>query len=309
MPTPVPRPPLTAGELSTVLPGVTAAERLRGGTKKGVYRLPGGRIAYVWSAAEDYWPSTDDDPLFGHATGLGLFLDAHRALTAAGVPVPAVHEVHPGTPLGDVAVVTDASGGTLEALIDRNPAAAAPALERLAGALRALRADRRDRPGRPGAPVTVDVPRHIAARARGHLAEAARRVVRIAAVAPRLADELTARLAEVRPRDGYSLVHGELGPDHVMLGADGEPLLIDIENTMYLDAEWEHAFAELRFGPAYGVLAPADLDPARLRLYRLAMYLSLVEGPLRLLDGDFPHRSGMLAIAADNVERTLREIA
>jgi hypothetical protein len=35
------------------------------------------------------------------------------------------------------------------------------------------------------------------------------------------------------------------------------------------------------------------------------MYLSLVAGPLRLLDGDFPDRVPMLAIAEANVGRTL----
>ncbi len=46
----------------------------------------------------------------------------------------------------------------------------------------------------------------------------------------------------------------------------------------------------------------------RLRLKRLAMHLSLVEGPLRLLDGDFPDRAGMRAIAEDNIRRTLAEL-
>jgi hypothetical protein len=99
------------------------------------------------------------------------------------------------------------------------------------------------------------------------------------------------------------LIHGELGPDHVLV-AGGRPVLIDIEGVMFFDVEWEHAFLELRFGPHY---RPAQgLDPARTTLYRLAQHLSLVEGPLRLLDGDFPHREAMRAIAEHNVERALR---
>ena len=46
-----------------------------------------------------------------------------------------------------------------------------------------------------------------------------------------------------------------------------------------------------------------------MRLYRLATYLSLVAGPLRLLDGDFPDRAGMRAIAEHNVTRTLEQLA
>jgi hypothetical protein len=40
--------------------------------------------------------------------------------------------------------------------------------------------------------------------------------------------------------------------------------------------------------------------------YALALDLSLVEGPLRLLDGDYPERELMLAIAASAVNRVLR---
>lgn len=84
--------------------------------------------------------------------------------------------------------------------------------------------------------------------------------------------------------------------------------LIDIEGLRYFDAEWEHVFLELRFGEHYHRLAADGLDHHRLRLYRLAMYLSLVAGPLRLLDGPFPHRAAMLDIAEQNTTRTLAEL-
>jgi hypothetical protein len=52
-------------------------------------------------------------------------------------------------------------------------------------------------------------------------------------------------------------------------------------------------------------LRESDLDEDRLRLYRLATHLSLVAGPLRLLDGDFPHPEPMRAIAEHNLRQTL----
>lgn len=107
----------------------------------------------------------------------------------------------------------------------------------------------------------------------------------------------------IAPRTRYGLIHGELGPDHVLV-ADGRPVLIDIEGAMFFDVEWEHVFLELRFGPHYRPVG--GLDPARMNLYRLAQCLSLVEGPLRLLDGDFPHRDAMREIAEQNIERALR---
>ncbi|MGW5792813.1 hypothetical protein ACWEV3_19595 [Saccharopolyspora sp. NPDC003752] len=74
-------------------------------------------------------------------------------------------------------------------------------------------------------------------------------------------------------------------------------------------AQWEHVFLELRFGDNYHHLRGDDLDDDRMRFYRLAMYLSLVAGPLRLLDGDFPHRAAMLGIVEQNIGRTLGQLS
>lgn len=72
---------------------------------------------------------------------------------------------------------------------------------------------------------------------------------------------------------------------------------------MYFDPEWEHVFLRLRFGEHYRFLREPGLDRHRLALFRLAMHLSLVAGPLRLLDGDFPDREPMLQIAAYNTRQ------
>ncbi|MEV5340787.1 hypothetical protein AB0K93_20280 [Streptomyces sp. NPDC052676] len=50
--------------------------------------------------------------------------------------------------------------------------------------------------------------------------------------------------------------------------------------------------------------APA-LDEDRVCRYRLATHLSPVAGPLRLLDGDFPHPEPLRAIAEHNPRQTL----
>ena len=42
----------------------------------------------------------------------------------------------------------------------------------------------------------------------------------------------------------------------------------------------------------------SGLDEQRMSMYALALDLSLIEGPLRLLDGDYPERELMLAIAS-----------
>ncbi|MFE6747186.1 phosphotransferase [Kitasatospora purpeofusca] len=305
---------------------LAGTERLRGGSKKGVHRLlfedGGTAVVYVWSAAENHWPGADEpaddaDPL-AHASGLALFAAAQRRLTGLGVRTPRVHLLDGSRSRfpADVAVVEDVTGPggeSLEALLERDPRAAAPVLARLAETLRVLAEDRAPAWGKlalldnGGVSKGSSPQRLVLERALADLAEAADREERIAAARERLADALHVRAATVAPRGGgYGLVHGELGPDHVLVDAAGEPVLIDIEGLMHFDAEWEHVFLRIRFGDGYPSLGGTEgLDRHRLDLYGLAIRLSLVAGPLRLLDGDFPHRAAMREIAEYNLAAAL----
>ncbi|HEY3608815.1 MAG TPA: phosphotransferase [Pseudonocardiaceae bacterium] len=306
---------LTSDELRAVhaaFPGraVVSLDRLRGGSKKGVYRLTldddATGIAYVWHADEDYWPDAEDsdpDDPFGHASGPDLFAAAHATLSGIGVRVPRLIMRR-----GEIALLEDVRG-SLEELCRRDPHRAEPVLARLGDTVRTMHRHRRAWYGRPGAGQPTEPVEHVVLRrALGQLAESAARVERIATVRQRIADTLLARHAALAPRTEYGLIHGELGPDHVHVDAADQPVLIDIEGIMFFDVEWEHAFLELRFGANYQHFHTGGLDPARLRFYRLAMYLSLVAGPLRLLDGDFPGRAGMTDIVAENIARTLAEL-
>jgi hypothetical protein len=331
---------------------IAEVSRLRGGSKKGVYRLTLDdgltAVAYLWADEENYWPGSAAatppaeyaDP-FSHASGLALFEAAHRELDAAGVRVPRVYLAdrsgrhYPA----DAAVVEDVPGPSLEERLERDPVAGGPALDRLAVMLDAMYQRREARFGKVafvraggalpgldgvphasggapraaggtpladgGAPPAAGCEQVVLDRARADLDKAADRDERIGRVRDRL-DALLLELAgRVRPRAEYRLIHGELGPDHVLVDGDGEPVLVDIEGLMYFDAEWEHVFLRIRFGHQYPRLARDGLDEARLDLYSLAMRLSLVAGPLRLLDGPYPDRAEMLEIAEYNLRTSL----
>lgn len=294
-----------------------SVQRLAGGTSKGVYRLTldDGRtaIAYVWHADENFWPEPTVG-LLGDTCGLDSFAAAHATLSGLGVRVPEVVMLdRSGTFVeGDVAVVEDVRGGTVEALWRADSPRAEPVLRRLGQTVRMLHDHVTDRYGRPGAlePVGARPIEHLVLdRALDDLDTAAGQVDRIAVVRDELADTLRTRHAAVTPRTRYGLVHGELGPDHVLVDDHDEPVLIDIESTMSFDVEWEHAFLELRFGDRYHHVATQGLDEDRLRFYRLATCLSLVAGPLRLLAGDFPDRSAMTTIVENNIDSTLAQLS
>ncbi|MBO2465351.1 phosphotransferase [Actinomadura sp. LCR2-06] len=301
---------------------VVAVDRLRGGSRKGVYRvrLDGTRtasvIVYSWAEAENFWPGapeTDPADPFAPVSGLVPFLTAQRTLDSLGARVPRVLLADDGRRRfpADVAVVEDVSGGTLEALFETDPTRAAKALGELAEMLEVMHRHQGRHYGkvdllkRGGSVSDASCERRVLDRALRDVEEAAGRDGRIGAAGAALRDRLHELADRVSPRTEYGLIHGELGPDHVLVGADGHPVLIDIEGLMYFDVEWEHVFLQLRFGERYTVLARPGLDPQRLDLYMLAMRLSLVAGPLRLLDGDFPDRESMQGIAEHNAKEAL----
>ena len=300
------------------LDGVT---RLRGGTKKGVYRAAfadgGTAIVYVWDAAEDYWPDGADgdhaEP-FSHPSGLKLFRAAHGRLDGLGVRTPELYLAGTRERFGaDVAVVEDVAGPNLLELTDDDPDRAEPVLRQLGDVVAAMHALKG--PGF-GKVVYVDgggvskgnnCEGAVLDQALVNLAEGAARDDRLRAARDDVEQRLRGLAAEIRPRSDYRLIHSELGPEHVLIDGQGRPVMIDIEGLMYFDVEWEHVFLRLRYQKDYRFLDRPGLDPARLRLYALAMHLSLVAGPLRLLDGDFPEREGMLQIVEYNLRPVLEQ--
>ncbi|MEU5530710.1 aminoglycoside phosphotransferase [Micromonospora chersina] len=294
-------------------------DRLTGGSKKGVYRLRLNDrttvVLYVWAAGENYWPpsrTVPDDP-FTDASGAELFAAGHAALTAAGVRVPHLIMLdRDGRYLdADIALVEDAGALRLEALLERDPAMAAAPLSALGDAVRRMHTTFGPHYGKlvaiargeaSQARRTEDV---IVDRALGHLDAAAARDARLADAHHRITAHVRHLRSAVTAREEYGLVHGELGPDHVLVTPAGEAVMIDFEGLTYFEVEWDHAWLQMRFGDSYSALRPVDLDPHRLALYRYAQTLSLIEGPLRIADTDFPDRKWMLDLAEWNITKAL----
>lgn len=316
---------------------LTGVERLAGGSKKGAYvaRLSDASghastaLVYVWDPAEDYWdgvlPAEVADPAepFAHASGLELFEAAANRLTAVGVRCPRIvfadrsRELYPA----DIAVVEHVPGGSLQALMDADPQAAEPALDVLAGWLDAMAAyqapmfgkvayvdaaDAGSQPASAGGPrAAASCMETVLNRALAEVAEVAQRDARMAAARDRLEALLHELAAPIGPRATSALIHGELGPDHVLIDAAGQPVLIDIEGLMYFDVEWEHVFLRLRFGERYRHFARPGLDVQRLRLYQLAQHIDLVAGPLGIADTGHPERDWFRELAEDHLRRAL----
>ena len=290
---------------------LTGVERLGGGTRKGVHRLTlddgTTAIAYVWAPELDSWagrPDPDEDVGLPGGGGPRELTTVTAILQAAGVRVPELSLVDPDARLHPVpvAVVEDVRGPTLDTLLRTDPAAARAAVRDLCAALARMEATRAPGFGPPGRLRTdTSFAEAVAARAGQHLERAAAAVPSIAVAGARVREVLGVRAAAVAPRESCCLVHGELGPDHVIV-RDGGAVLIDVEGAGYGDSEWEHAYVRLRMGSA-APPAVRPLDPARLRLYRLAHSLSLIAGPLRMLGGPHPEQEFWRALVEHHSAR------
>lgn len=299
-------------------------DRLAGGSKKGAYRLTMGdgstALVYAWDDSEDYWqgvlPEGVGDPAdpFSHGSGLTLFEAAARRLASAGVRCPELLLADRSRSLypADIAVVEDVAGGSLEALLDKDPVAAERPLSVIAGWLAAMAAVQSPSPGKVAfidaggrSPVT-SCERIMLDRSLSQLSEIAGRDQRAAGAQGRLEETLRSLAGPIEPRAVAALVHGELGPDHVLLDRRGEPVLIDIEGAMYFDVEVEHVWMRMRFGEHYAKLSRGGLDEDRLRFYQLCMHLDLVAGPLRIAGTSHPEREWFRSVAEHHLLRALQ---
>ena len=304
---------------------IRALSRLRDGSKKGVYQLVldngATAVLYVWDASEDYWTHLATGAVDGgtHPLSPASGIELLQPLTRGWKGLECVsHGSTSSTAAGDrfpapVAVIEDLRGGSLETLLARDPTSGTNVAARLAALLGRLHDDRGPLIGKVayvnlgGGTDVRSCEQLVLESALGDLTDAATRLEPVAAARRLLAEALIELAAAVRPRADYRLIHGELGPDHVLVDEQGDPVFIDIEG-MFVDVEWEHTFLQLRFGEHYRRLRRDDLAEMRLRFYRLAMHLSPVAGPLRLLDGDFPDREAMPGIVRHNMERALNAV-
>ncbi len=298
--------------------GLTQVARVTGGSKKGVYRLSFADdstvIVYIWDASENYWSPYEDDVAepFTDANGIDLFEAAHRRLSTLGLRVPEISLLDASRQRfpAQVAVVEDFDL-SLETLLERDQPRAELVVAELGDSLKAMAGDRAERFGkvvhldRGGRSNGVSCEKVVLDRALRDLDEAGSRDPRIGRVQGELAELLGDLAAPLSSRTEFGLIHGELAPGHVLIDRADRPVLIDIEGLMYFDVEWEHVFLRLLYGAHYERLRNPELDPQRMRFYSLALHLSLVAGPLRLLDGDFPRRGFMLGIVESNLRHVL----
>lgn len=111
----------------------------------------------------------------------------------------------------------------------------------------------------------------------------------------------------IEPRQQYSLIHDELGPDeHLLIDQNGEIVLIDVDGCQFFDLEREHAYLKLRFGKYYAYLQRDDLDETRMRFYTFCLHISAAYGHYLLFKKGFPDPDMLREIFEYNIQKILK---
>ncbi|GGD86339.1 phosphotransferase family protein [Paenibacillus nasutitermitis] len=276
-----------------------------GGAQKAVYKLncTGGPdlMLFVWDLSANYFEQDwREAGVTEESYGALQFERNTHLLSGMGVRVPAIRYISRERnryPF-DYAIVEYIHGPNLMIYEEGDTAVRDRIYEELAGMLGKMHASRsavwgEAAEGRMNRETAAAAPCHsgIYDNALRELAFTVARIDHADWEEKEIRLHLDRLLANIRPRGQYGFIHGELGPDHVLVNERLEPYLIDIEGSEYFDIEHEHSFLQFRFGALYDrYLRRDDLDPDRMLFYKFHHHLSCTAGGLKLLERGFPNR-------------------
>jgi hypothetical protein len=79
----------------------------------------------------------------------------------------------------------------------------------------------------------------------------------------------------------YSLIHGELVPEHIFILDNGDIGLIDIEGVKYFDIEYDWALINITYGDM--IPLPKSINKEKLEFYKLCRKIIYVSGAIDYL--------------------------
>lgn len=298
---------------------VADVTKMQGGAQKAVYRIDCYNgfvcVLYVWDITMNYFQEEiTRKHVHERSFGAHSFGTNNRFLKEHGISTPALYELQVHTEQSrypfDYALVEYIEGQKADAYIEHpDQRVQDEVLERLGDMIAGMHANQRQTYGKPGQGEERRLERCHLMQLDNAKEQLAYIVLHHAAIRDNydrllaVLDELESRI-DSRKRYGY--IHGELGPDHVLVTDRLTPYLIDIEGAQFFDIEHEHTFLEFRFGEHYRYFRRNGLDPNRMSFYRLHHYISLTSGGLKLLHRGFPDQVFARDLADYHARNTLR---
>lgn len=91
---------------------------------------------------------------------------------------------------------------------------------------------------------------------------------------------------KLESRNEYTFIHGELGPNHVIVDKDNNAYLIDIEGAKFYDVEEKLSFLDMRFNKRLKKVADI-VDEQRMYFYYIGHCLGNLRGAVELKQKDY----------------------
>ena len=297
---------------------VDQVSKMHGGAQKVVYKIDfrnGFSCAlYVWDLSMNYFQEEiAADDMHVKSYGSDLFALNNKYLTELGIRTPALYDMNTerNRYSFDYALVEYIEGHKAEVYFDHSDLRVRDRVfQQLGEMLASMHTTERQCYGNAHTNVMSTGECHLLQleNVKSQLAYASQYIDSLRDHQSKLLDTLHELESRIQPRTCYGFIHGELGPDHVLVNERLEPYLIDIEGAMFFDIEHEHSFLEFRFGDFYRYLKNDSLDPARMSFYRYHHHISLTSGGLKLLHRGFPDQQFARQLAVHHAESALRYI-
>ncbi|WP_046233103.1 phosphotransferase [Paenibacillus algorifonticola] len=297
---------------------VANVSKMHGGAQKVVYKIDCTNrfscILYVWDLTMNFFQEEiANEAITDRSYGSDLFEMNNRYLREHGIQTPALYDLNKERSRYnfDYALVEYVNGHKAEVYFHHSDTTVQDRLfERVGHMLTGMHANERHSYGKPNQVGNHSGSCHLLQleNAKVQLSYASNHIESIKKNECRLLEKLHELESRIKPRSRYGFIHGELGPDHILVTDQLEPYLIDIEGAEFFDIEHEHSFLELRFGEFYRYLKNDNLDHNRMLFYRFHHHIALTSGGLKLLHRGFPDQLFAKGLADYHYRRTLQFI-
>lgn len=277
---------------------VTDISKMHGGAQKVVYKIKCSNkftcVLYVWDLSNNYFQEEiENDEINKQSYGGELFELNNKYLIQCGIKTPVLYDLNKERNhySFDYALVEYVDGNKAEDYFHHSDSEIQDKVfQQLGDMLTIMHTNERKYYGNLNqSGIYTGNCHHIQMEnVKKQLSYISQHIDSIGFKQSKLLDKLYELESRIEPRSRYGFIHGELGPDHVLVNGNLEPYLIDIEGAAFFDIEHEHSFLEFRFGNYYRYLTNDTLDPNRMIFYRFHHHISLTSGGLKLLHRGFP---------------------
>ena len=293
---------------------VEKIDRLYGGAQKGTYKVKCINgfefVLYIWDERTSYFSKYEDKRDLFRTRGADLFLSNHRVFENNKVPVQNLYYIDMSKEIYgfDYAFVKYISGKEIEAYMNESEVYVKQLFMALGDSIRKLHMIKRDYAG------IIDEPQkeefkcedYILSNVENDMNYLIKNCSEIADNRNELKQSYISLYKNIKPRKEYVLIHGELGPNHVLVDESNDICIIDIECAKYFDKEYENSFLEFRFGDYYKYLKEENLDLDRMKFYKLSHHIGCLAGAVKLTKEEYYDMEDVNGMIKYNLEQILR---